>query len=161
MKPILDELAPIKKVSPILQEFKAFAMRGNVIDLAVGVIIGAAFGKIVDSLVKDILMPPLSLLTGGIDLTHRFWNLPGNHFETLELAKAAKAPVIMYGVFLDSIISFVIVAFSIFMMVRTINKLHPKPVPTEPVKPATKECPFCLSTIPEKAKRCSQCTSQL
>jgi large conductance mechanosensitive channel len=162
MKPIIEELEkPIHKVSPILHEFKAFAVRGNVIDLAVGVIIGAAFGKVVDSLVKDVLMPPLSLLIGEIDLSNRYLNLSGKIFANLAEAKAASAPVITYGNFLNTIISFVIVAFCIFMMVRTINKLYPKPVPVEPVKPATKECPFCFSAIAEKAKRCPHCTSQL
>jgi len=159
MKPILDDLGvPIKKINPILKEFKAFVMRGNVLDLAVGVVIGAAFGKVVDSLVKDILMPPLSLLTGEIDLLNRFFNLPGKHFQTLAEAKSASAPVITYGVFLNNIISLLIVAFAIFLLVRTINRLYPKP---PPVKPATKECPFCISAIPEKATRCPQCTSQV
>lgn len=162
MKKIIEDFGkPIKKVNPILKEFKAFAMRGNVIDLAVGVVIGAAFGKIIDSLVKDIIMPPLGLLTGEVDLSSRFWNLPGKHFQTLEQARGAKAPVIAYGNFVNSILSFVIIAFAIFMLIRVINRLHPKPPPTAPVTPSTKECPFCLSTISLKATRCPQCTSQL
>ncbi len=142
-------------------EFKKFAMRGNVIDLAVGVVIGAAFGNIVNSLVKDIIMPPLSRLTGEIDLSQRFWDLSGKHYATLKEAVDAKAPVITYGVFLNTIISFIIIAFSVFVLVRFINKLHPKPTPDAPVTPTTRECPFCVSTISLKATRCPQCTSEI
>lgn len=160
MNPLIETIeVPIKKVNPLYKEFKAFAMRGNVIDLAVGVIIGTAFGKVVDSLVKDILMPPLSILTGDIDLSNRFINISGGHYHTLKEAKAHNAPVITYGVFLNTIITFLIVAVAIFLMVRLINKLHHKPAP--PPAPATKDCPFCLSTIPAAAVKCAHCTSNL
>jgi large conductance mechanosensitive channel len=160
MKPIIETIElPIKKVNPILKEFKTFALRGNVLDLAVGVIIGTAFGKVVDSLVKDVLMPPLSILTGDIDLSNRFINLTRGHYRTLEEARAHNAPVITYGVFLDTVITFTIVAFAIFVMVRLINKIHHKPAP--PSAPATKDCPFCLSSIPVGAKKCAHCTSDL
>ncbi|MDQ6632124.1 MAG: large-conductance mechanosensitive channel protein MscL [Verrucomicrobiota bacterium] len=145
----------------MLKEFRIFAMRGNVIDLAVGVIIGAAFGKIVDSLVKDIIMPPLGLLIGKVDFANLYWNLSEKNYANLEAATKAGAPVIRYGVFLNNILSFVIVAFAVFLLVRLINRLHPKPEPTAPVTPTTKECPFCFSTISLRATRCPQCTSPL
>src|SRR3954471_9441563 len=130
MNPLIETIeVPIKKVNPILKEFKTFALRGNVLDLTVGVIIGTAFGKVVDSLVKDVLMPPLSILTGDIDLSNRFINLTGGHYQTLKEAKDHNAPVITYGVFLDTVLTFIIVAFTIFVMVRLINKLHHKPAP--------------------------------
>lgn len=147
--------AEFKRTKGLFHEFKTFAMRGNVVDLAVGVIIGAAFGAIVNSLVQDILMPPLGLLTGGDDFAKRYVNLSSTNYPSLDAAMAAHAPVIKYGNFLHSVISFVIIAFSVFILVRFINKLHPPP----PV--ATKECPFCISNIPLKATRCPQCTSQL
>ena len=153
--------ADLQKTKGFLNEFKQFAMRGNVVDLAVGVVIGAAFGAIVNSLVKDIIMPPLGKLTGEVDLSQRFWDLSGKYHATLKEAIDAKAPVITYGVFINTIISFIIIAFAVFVLVRFINKLYPKPVPTEPVAPTTKECPFCISTISMKATRCPQCTSQL
>jgi len=160
MKPIIETIEiPIKKVNPLLREFRTFAIRGNVLDLAVGVIIGTAFGKVVDSLVKDVLMPPLSILTGDIDLSNRFINLSGGHYRTLEEARAHNAPVITYGVFLDTILTFVIVAFAIFLMIRVINRIYHKPVP--PPAPAMKDCPFCLSSIPAAAKKCAHCTSNL
>lgn len=160
MNPLFETIeAPIKKVNPIFQEFKTFAIRGNVIDLAVGVIIGTAFGKVVDSLVKDILMPPLSILTGDIDLSNRFISLSREHYHTLDEARKANAPVITYGVFLNTILTFLIVAIAIFLMIRLINKLHHKPAPQLP--PATKDCPFCLSSIPAAAKKCAHCTSNL
>jgi large conductance mechanosensitive channel len=160
MKPLIETIElPIKKVNPILREFKTFAIRGNVLDLAVGVIIGTAFGKVVDSLVKDLLMPPLSILTGDIDLSNRFINLSSGHYNTLAEAKAANAPVITYGVFLDTVLTFVIVAFAIFLMIRVINKIYHKPAP--PAAPSMKDCPFCLSSIPAAAKKCAHCTSNL
>jgi large conductance mechanosensitive channel len=149
--------APVKKVSPLLKEFRDFAMRGNVIDLAVGVIIGAAFGKIVDALVTNVIMPPLSLLTGNIDLSDRVIVLSTQHFTDVAAAKAAKAPMIYYGVFLNAVISFLLVSFTIFIMIRVINKLHSKPE----AAPTTKGCPFCCSSIPINAVRCPQCTSDL
>lgn len=148
---------PLKHTTSFLNEFKQFAARGNVIDLAVGVIIGAAFGKVVDALVTNVLMPPLGALAGGIDLSKRFITLSATQYNTVEEATKAKVPVITYGVFLDALISFVLVAFAVFLMVRVINKLHPKPA--EP--PAKKDCPFCFSSIPIQATRCPCCTSQL
>ena len=148
---------PIRQVSPFFKEFKEFATRGNVIDLAVGVIIGAAFGKVVDALVTNVIMPPLSILTGRINLSDRFVALSENHFDKIEEAKAAHVPVITYGAFLDTIISFVLVAFAIFVLIRIINKLYPKPVEA----PAKKDCPYCISSIPIQASRCPNCTSQL
>jgi large conductance mechanosensitive channel len=160
MRPIIDTFEiPIKRVNPIIREFKAFAVRGNVLDLAVGVIIGTAFGKVVDSLVKDVLMPPLSILSGDIDLSNRFFNLSRGHYQTLQEARAHNAPVITYGVFLDTVLTFVIVAFAIFLLVRFINRIYHKPPP--PPGPAMKDCPFCLSSIPAAAIKCAHCTSQL
>jgi large conductance mechanosensitive channel len=144
----------------MFKEFKEFAMRGNVMDMAVGIIIGAAFGKIITSFVADVLMPPIGLLMGGADFTNYFIALNGQTFPTLAAAKAAGAPTINYGLFFNSVLDFLIVAFAIFVMVRQVNKLKKKEaVPAAP--PAQKECPQCLSMIPIKAKRCSQCTSQL
>jgi large conductance mechanosensitive channel len=150
---------PIKNVNPLLKEFRDFAMRGNVIDLAVGVIIGAAFGKIVDSLVTNVIMPPLSIVTGDIDLSDRVVVLSKHTYATVAEARAAHAPMISYGVFLNSVISFLIVSFTIFICIRTINKLSRKPEPPPP--PAKKDCPFCFSSIPLQATRCPQCTSAL
>jgi large conductance mechanosensitive channel len=150
---------PIKHVNPFLKEFRDFAMRGNVIDLAVGVIIGAAFGKIIDSLVTNVVMPPLSILTGNIDLSDRVIILSRQTYPDLAAAKAAHAPMITYGIFLNSVISFFLVSFTIFICVRTINKLHRKVDP--PPAPPTKDCPFCCSSIPLLATRCPQCTSTL
>ena len=150
---------PIKNVNPLLKEFRDFAMRGNVIDLAVGVIIGAAFGKIIDSLVTNVVMPPLSILTGDIDLSDRVLILSRQSYPDLAAAKAAHVPMITYGVFLNAVISFLIVSFTIFICIRTINKIHHKPEP--PPAPPTKDCPFCFSSIPLQATRCPQCTSAL
>jgi len=150
---------PIKKVNPLLKEFRDFAMRGNVIDLAVGVVIGAAFGKIVDALVTNVVMPPLSLVTGDIDLSDRVVILSRQNYPDLAAAKAAHAPMISYGVFLNNVISFLIVSFTIFICVRTINKIHRKPEP--PPAPPKKDCPYCFSSIPLPATRCPQCTSGL
>jgi large conductance mechanosensitive channel len=143
----------------MLREFKEFAMRGNVIDMAVGVIIGAAFGKIVTSLTNDILMPPIGLLVGKVDFSSLYLNLSGTAYPSLAEARKASAATINYGVFINSVIDFVIVAFVIFLLIRQINRfLAPAPTPaTEP----TKECPYCLSQIAAKATRCAHCTSQL
>jgi large conductance mechanosensitive channel len=151
--------APIKQTSSFLKEFKEFAARGNVVDLAVGVIIGAAFGNVTTSLVTNVLMPPLGALTGGIDLSNRFIALSATHFDTILDAKAKNVPVITYGDFLDKVISFVLVALAVFLIVKLINKLHPKP-PEAPALPK-KDCPFCFSSIPLAASRCPCCTSQL
>ena len=142
----------------MLKEFRDFAMRGNVLDMAIGVIIGGAFGKIVSSLVSDVLMPPIGLLLGGVDFTNLFISLDGNTYESLEAAKTAGAATVNYGVFLNTVIDFLIVAFVIFLVIRTANKLK-KPAPA--AEPTTKECPHCFSTISIKAKRCPNCTSQL
>lgn len=143
----------------MLEEFKKFALRGNVIDLAIGVIIGTAFGKIVSSLVSDIIMPPLGLLLGKVDFSNLFVNLTREKFTSLADAQAAGAPTINYGLFINSIIDFVILALVIFLMVRTINRLTVKEKQAEEV--TTRECPHCLSSIPKKATRCAQCTSEV
>jgi len=144
----------------MLKEFKEFAMRGNVFDMAIGIIIGAAFGKIVTSLVNDVLMPPLGLLLGRVDFSNLFINLSGKQYTSLTNAKAAGAATVNYGVFLNTVIDFIIVAFAIFLLVRTINKLR-RQQEAAPAEPTTKECPYCLSSIPSKAIRCPHCTSEL
>jgi large conductance mechanosensitive channel len=142
----------------MLKEFKEFAMRGNVIDMAVGIVIGAAFGRIVSSLVADIIMPPIGLLLGRVDFSNLFINLSRVHYDSLADAKKAGVAVISYGIFLNTVIEFLIVAFAIFLLVRQINRFHkPEPAPA----PSTKECPYCASTIPLKAVRCPNCTSEL
>ena len=140
------------------KEFKEFVMRGNVMDMAIGIIVGAAFGKIVTSLVGDILMPPIGLILGHVDFTNLFIGLSGQHYDTLGAAKAAGAASINYGLFLSAVIDFLIVAFVIFILVKQVNRLK-RPV-TVPV-PATRECPFCISAIPVKASRCAFCTSEV
>lgn len=142
----------------MLKEFKDFAMRGNVLDLAVGVIIGAAFGKIVSSFVTDILMPPIGLLFGKVDFGNLFISLNGQQYTTLAQAQEAGAPTINYGLFLNNVIDFVIVAFVIFLIIRTINRMQ-KPTPA--ADPTTKTCPQCATDIPIKAVRCPNCTSNL
>jgi large conductance mechanosensitive channel len=141
-----------------LKEFKAFVMRGNVVDMAVGIIIGVAFGKIITSLVNDVIMPPIGLLLGKINFANLFINISGKHFPTLTAAKAAGAATINYGMFINTIIDFVIVALAIFLIIRQVNRMK-KPAPV--AEPTTKECPFCFSSIPIKATRCPNCTSQL
>ena len=138
----------------ILKEFRDFAARGNVIDLAVGVIIGVAFGKIVASLVADIVMPPIGMVLGGVDFTNLFVALNGASYPSLALAKAAGAPTINYGLFLNTVLEFLIVAFVLFLLVRQINRMK-EPVAETPMR----DCPFCLSKIPVKATRCPHCTS--
>ena len=142
----------------MFKEFKEFAMRGNVIDLAIGFVIGAAFGKIVTSFVSDILMPPIGLLFGKVDFNNLYINLSGGRYETLKAAKDAGAATINYGVFIATVIDFLIVAFAIFLVVRQINRMRRKP---ETEAPATAECPFCASSIPIKAVKCPHCTSDL
>ncbi len=142
----------------MLKEFKAFAMQGNVMDMAIGIIIGAAFGKIVSSVVGDVLMPPIGLLLGNVDFSNLFLNLSGQSFASLAEAKAAGAPVMSYGVFINTVIDFIIVAFVIFLLVKQINRLKSQP---PPAAPNTKECPHCLSNIPIKASRCAFCTAEL
>lgn len=142
----------------MLKEFREFVMRGNVIDLAVGVIIGGAFGKIVSSLVTDVIMPPFGLLLHGVDFSNLFVSLNGQAFATLADAQKAGAPTLNYGNFINNVIDFLIVAAVIFLMIRTINRLQ-KPAPAAP--PTTKECPYCFTTIALKATRCPNCTSEL
>ena len=144
----------------IVDEFKQFVMRGNVIDMAVGVIIGASFGKIVASMVSDIIMPPIGLLLGKVDFSSLYVNMSGKAYATLAEAQAAGAPTLNYGLFLNNVINFLIVAFVIFIMIRQINKLQKPAKPGTPAAPTTKECPFCCSTIALKAVRCPNCTSQ-
>jgi len=143
----------------MLKEFKTFVMRGNVLDLAVGVVIGAAFGKIVTSFVSDILMPPIGLLLGRVDFTNLFVTLSGQAYPTIAAAKAAGAPTLNYGLFLNSVIDFLIVAFVIFLIVRQFNRWAEAPTPATP--PTTRECPLCATSIPLKARRCPHCTSDV
>lgn len=151
-----------KKKSKLIAEFKTFALRGNVIDLAVGVIIGGAFQKIVTSLVNDIIMPVVGLLMGGLNLNDYFFALDGNTYATAELAKAAGAGVFTYGSFISGIIDFFIMAFIIFLLVKAINMLRAKRKnPEEESAPTTKICPFCKSEIDIEASRCPHCTSVL
>ncbi|HMM69556.1 MAG TPA: large conductance mechanosensitive channel protein MscL [Gudongella oleilytica] len=144
----------------MFQEFKKFAIRGNVIDLAVGVVIGGAFGKIVASLVADIIMPLVSLVVGGMDFAGKFVSLDGNTYPTLAAAQEAGAATLNYGLFIMAIVDFLIIAFSIFMVVKAINRMKK---PEEPVaeEPTTKECPFCKSQVAIAATRCPHCTSSL
>jgi large conductance mechanosensitive channel len=143
----------------MLKEFKDFIMRGNVLDLAVAVIIGAAFGKIITSLVNNVLMPPIGLILGKVDFSNLFINLSGTPYASLAAAQAAGAPTINYGLFLNNVIDFLIVALVIFLLIRAANSIQrPKPAAAAPT---TKACPFCLSTIPAKAVRCAYCTSEL
>ena len=140
----------------MLKEFKEFALRGNVLDMAIGIILGVAFGRIVTSFVEDILMPPLGLLLGKVDFSNLFLSLTGQHFDTIAAAKAAGAPTLNYGMFVNHVLNFVIVAFAIFLLVRQVNRLK-RPAPA----PSTRECPLCLSAIPLKATRCAHCTSEV
>ena len=142
----------------MLKEFKDFAMKGNVLDMAIGVIIGGAFGKIVSSLVSDVLMPPIGLLMGKVDFSSLFINLSGTPQPSLTAAKAAGAPTINYGVFLQATFDFIIIAFVIFLLVKQVNRLK-KPEPA--AVPTTKDCPHCFSAIPIKATKCAHCTSNV
>jgi large conductance mechanosensitive channel len=141
----------------MLKEFKEFIMRGNVAELAVGVVIGAAFSKIVTSFVGDLLMPPIGLLLGKADFSNLFINLSSQHYPTVATAKAAGAPTLNYGAFLQAIVDFVIVAFAVFLLIRQVNRLFPAPVPALTTRP----CPLCLSNVPLKAVRCAHCTSEI
>ncbi len=141
-------------------EFKKFAMRGNVMDMAVGIVIGAAFGRIVTSLVNDVLMPPIGLLLGSVDFTNYFVMLKGGEYATLADAQKAGAVTLNYGIFITAVISFLIVAFAVFLLVKQVNRWQAEPAPA-PAEPTTKACPYCLSTVPVKATRCGFCTSQL
>ncbi len=141
----------------MLGEFKEFVMRGNVMDMAIGVIIGGAFGTVVTSLIEDIIMPVISLATGGLDFNNWFVSLDGSKYATLEAAKEAGAATLNYGAFITTILNFIILAFVIFMIVKGINKLHKK----EEAAPTTKKCPFCKSDIPIEATKCPHCTSDI
>jgi large conductance mechanosensitive channel len=143
----------------MLKEFKAFALRGNVIDLAVGVIIGTAFGKIITSLVNDILMPPIGLLLGKVDFSNLFVNLGSVKYASLADAQAAGAATLNYGVFLNTLIDFIIVALVIFLLIRQVNRLTTKPAPA--AEATTRECPYCITQVSVKATRCPNCTSEL
>ncbi len=142
----------------MFKEFREFAMRGNVVDMAVGIIIGAAFGEIVSSLVSDVIMPPIGLITGKVDFSNLFLNLSSTTYETLAEAQKAGAPTINYGVWFMHVIDFVLVAFAVFLLVRTMNRMKRE----EPAAaPTTRECPLCLSAIPIKATRCAHCTANV
>jgi large conductance mechanosensitive channel len=143
----------------MFKEFKEFAMRGNVLDMAVGIIIGAAFGQIVNSFVQDVLMPPIGRLIGHVDFSNRFVSLSGVHYDTIAAAKAAGAATLNYGLFLNTLINFMIVAFAVFLLVRQVNRFAPKPAPVAP--PAMRDCPYCLTPIPAAATKCAHCTSEL
>jgi len=148
----------------MFKEFKEFALRGNVVDMAVGIIIGAAFGTIVKSLVDDVIMPPIGMLLGNVDFANLFILLkagsPAAPYASLADAKAAGAVTINYGVFINAIISFLIVAFVMFLLIRNMNRMKQEEE-APPAEPTTKECPYCLSTVPIKASRCAYCTSEL
>ena len=148
----------------MLKEFKEFVLKGNVVDMAVGIIIGAAFGTIISSLVNDVIMPPIGLLLGGVDFANLFALLkagdPAGPYAALADAQAAGAVTINYGIFINAIISFLIVAFVMFLLIRSVNRLK-REEEAPPAEPTTKECPHCLSTIPIKAGRCAHCTSDL
>ncbi|MCG3175252.1 MAG: Large-conductance mechanosensitive channel [Candidatus Omnitrophica bacterium] len=149
-------------MSKMIEEFKTFVMRGNVLDMAVGVIVGGAFGKITTSLVNDVLMPPIGLLMGRVDFAGLFVSLNGVAYPTLVDAQKAGAPTLNYGAFLNTIINFLIVAFTVFLLIKQINRLSQPPAkPAAPPAPTTKDCPQCLMVVPIKAVRCGHCTSTL
>lgn len=158
--PSMANPAPIlqPRGSSMFKEFKEFALRGNVLDMAIGIIIGVAFGRIVNSFVEDILMPPLGLLIGKVDFTNLFVSLTGQSFDTLAAARAAGVPTLNYGMFVNHVFNFLLVAFAIFILVRQVNRLKRQ---QPAAAPTTRECPFCLSQIPLKATRCAQCTSEV
>jgi large conductance mechanosensitive channel len=148
----------------MFKEFKEFAMRGNVVDMAVGIVIGAAFGTIINSFVADIIMPPIGLILGNVDFSGMFIVLKegkvAGPYETIAAAKAAGAVTLNYGLFINTIISFLIIAFSVFIVIRNLNRLK-RQEEAPPAVPTTKECPYCIAAIPIKAVRCPQCTSEL
>jgi large conductance mechanosensitive channel len=140
-------------------EFKTFVMRGNVVDLAVGVVIGAAFGKIVTSFVEDVLMPPIGLALGGVDFSNLFINLSGKDYPSVAAAKAAGGATLNYGIFINNVLNFLIIAFAIFLLIKFINRMQ-QPEPAA-AAPTTKDCPYCLSAVPLKATKCAHCTAEL
>jgi large conductance mechanosensitive channel len=142
----------------MLKEFKAFILRGNVIDLAVGIVIGAACGGVVNSFVNDILMPPIGLALGRVDFSNLFVSLSGQPYPSLAAAKAAGAPTLNYGLFINAVLNFVILGFAVFLVVRAVNRLAAQPAPATPT---TRECPQCMSVISIRARRCPHCTSEL
>lgn len=148
----------------MLKEFKEFAMRGNVVDMAVGIVIGAAFGTIVKSFVSDVLMPPIGLLFGNVDFANLFITLKAGKvagpYDSLAVAQSAGAVTLNYGAFINTIISFIIIAFAVFLVIKGINRMK-REREAPPAEPTTKECPFCFTTIPIQASRCPHCTSQL
>lgn len=143
------------------KEFKDFAVKGNIIDMAVGIIIGTAFSKIVNSLVNDVVMPMFSMITGKVDFTNMFLALNGERYKNLAEAKEAAIPTLNYGVFISAVIDFLIIALTLFFVIRRINKLKKQAPEPPPAEPTTKDCPFCWSTIPIRAIRCPHCTSRL
>ena len=145
----------------MLKEFREFAMRGNVVDMAVGIIIGAAFGGIVKSLVADVIMPPIGVILGGVDFSNIFINLSDGDFESLAAAQEAGAATVNVGVFINTVLNFIIVAFAVFLLIRAINRLKRKEEEEPAPEPTEKDCPYCLSSIPIKATRCPHCTSEL
>ena len=144
----------------MLKEFKEFAMRGNVLDMAIGIVLGAAFGAIVTSFVDDLLMPPIGLLLGGVDFTNLFISLDGQQYASLAAAQEAGAATINYGLFISTVIDFLIIAFAIFLLVRQVNRLRAEPEEA-PAEPTSKDCPYCATEIPIQATRCPNCTSEL
>lgn len=160
MSPLLPNSDKAKGVNHMWKEFREFIQRGNVMDLAVAVIIGASFNKVVTSLVNDILMPPIGLLLGEVDFSTLFLNLSGTPFASLADAQAAGAPTLNYGLFINSVIDFLIIAAVIFLLVRTANRMK-RQEEAPPAAPTTRDCPFCLTPIQLKAIRCPNCTSQL
>jgi large conductance mechanosensitive channel len=144
----------------MLKEFKEFVMRGNVVDLAIAVVIGGAFGKIITSFVEDVLMPPIGLALGNVDFSNLFLNLSGKDFPSVAAAKAAGAATLNYGMFFNHVINFLIVALAIFLLIKQINRMN-KPAPAPAAAPTTKDCPHCLSAVPLKATKCAHCTSEL
>lgn len=157
----------LNRLKKYTDEFKTFAMRGNVIDMAVGIIIGAAFGKIVDSLVNDIIMPPLGWVLGRVDFSKLYFVLPDYHgkwvhYQNLDAAKAAGAVTVNYGVFINTLISFVLVAFAVFLLIKAINKLRADTIIEQAdAEPSVKDCPYCYSSIDARAVKCPNCTTDL
>jgi len=145
----------------VIAEFKKFALRGNVVDLSVGIVIGAAFNKIVNSLVSDVVMPPIGLLLGKVDFSNLYINLGSVEYDNLNAAQTAGAPTINYGLFLNALIGFLVTALAVFFLVKVINRLKDKEEAAPESTPTKKPCPFCFISIPVKATRCPECTSQL